>query len=102
MNIYQRLSVVLCAFVFTMNANATTILDFEGPLPGGTLNDGIVNFNLKNVGIALQDSWTVSQNSTLLFGLRLPQFINRLCLSNHLLRHLQHFYPACCYRLPTA
>ena len=49
----------------------TTYIVQVPALPGGTLNDGIVNFNLKNVGIALQDSWTVSQNLTLLFGMRM-------------------------------
>ena len=40
-------------------------------LPGGTLADGIALFHLTNLGVALQDSWTVSPNLTLLFGARI-------------------------------
>ena len=40
-------------------------------LPGGTLADGIATFHLKNYGLALQDSWTVNPNLTLLYGVRL-------------------------------
>ena len=40
-------------------------------LPGGTLADGIARFHVTDIGVALQDSWTVSPNLTLLFGARL-------------------------------
>lgn len=40
-------------------------------LPGGTLADGIALFHLTNLGVALQDSWTVNPNLTLLFGARM-------------------------------
>lgn len=38
---------------------------------GGSLNDGIARFNLKNYGLALQDTWTVSSNLTFMYGVRL-------------------------------
>ena len=36
----------------------------------GSLNDGIAQFHLKNQGVALQDTWTLSPNLTLQFGVR--------------------------------
>jgi len=40
-------------------------------LPGGTLADGIARFHVTNIGFALQDSWAVNPNLTLLLGARL-------------------------------
>ncbi len=37
---------------------------------GGSLNDGIATFNIRNTGFALQDSYTATPNLTLLFGMR--------------------------------
>lgn len=39
-------------------------------LPGGTLSDGISAFHIKNTGFALQDTWSVNSNLTLMFGVR--------------------------------
>lgn len=39
-------------------------------LPGGSLNDGIAQFNLKNYGFAAQDTWSVSPNLSILYGFR--------------------------------
>jgi len=38
---------------------------------GGSLSDGIANFKLMNYGGALQDTWTVNPNLTMMFGLRI-------------------------------
>jgi hypothetical protein len=38
---------------------------------GGSLSDGIASFKLKNYGSAVQDTWTVNPNLTVMFGLRL-------------------------------
>ena len=40
-------------------------------LPGGSLNDGIATFHLKNEGAALQDVYTVSPNLTVQYGVRM-------------------------------
>ena len=42
-------------------------------LPGGTLADGIALFHLTNFGAALQDTWTISPNLTLLYGARIDR-----------------------------
>ena len=39
--------------------------------PGGSLSDGIASFKLKNYGNAIQDTFTVNPNLTLMFGVRL-------------------------------
>lgn len=39
-------------------------------LPGGTLNDGIAQFHVKNVGVALQDTWSANSNLNVLYGVR--------------------------------
>lgn len=41
------------------------------PLAGSTLSDGVATFKLKNYGNAVQDTWTVNPNLTVMFGLRL-------------------------------
>ena len=38
---------------------------------GGSLSDGVSTFTLKNYGLALQDTWTVNKNLSVMFGLRL-------------------------------
>jgi Carboxypeptidase regulatory-like domain/TonB dependent receptor len=38
---------------------------------GGSLDDGIAKFNIRNYGVALQDTWTVNPNLTLMYGVRL-------------------------------
>ncbi len=38
---------------------------------GGSLSDAVSTFNLKNYGLAIQDTYTFSPNLTLMFGLRL-------------------------------
>ena len=42
-------------------------------LPGGSLADGIARFHLTNIGAAMQDTWTVNPNLTLLYGARVDQ-----------------------------
>ena len=38
---------------------------------GGSISDAIATFNLKNYGFAVQDTYTVNPNLTLMFGLRI-------------------------------
>ncbi|MEQ1517147.1 MAG: TonB-dependent receptor [Usitatibacteraceae bacterium] len=38
---------------------------------GGSLADGIASFKLKNYGSAVQDTWTVNPNLTVMYGVRL-------------------------------
>jgi Carboxypeptidase regulatory-like domain len=38
---------------------------------GGSLDDGIARLTLKNTGLAVQDTWTINPNFTLMAGLRL-------------------------------
>lgn len=40
------------------------------PLAGGSLSDAIAQFTLKNAAGAIQDTWQVNRNLTLMFGLR--------------------------------
>ncbi len=39
-------------------------------LAGGSLNDGIARFSMKNYGVAVQDTWAVNSNLNLLYGMR--------------------------------
>jgi hypothetical protein len=41
------------------------------PLPGRTLEDGIAEWQLENLGVFLQDTWTVNDQLTLVLGVRL-------------------------------
>ncbi len=63
---------VEAAVLENFNRGRPTTYTVQVPaLAGGTLSDGISTFNLKNYGVALQDTWTVNPNLTLLFGVRL-------------------------------
>ncbi|HUQ28016.1 MAG TPA: carboxypeptidase regulatory-like domain-containing protein [Usitatibacter sp.] len=43
----------------------------QAPLnPNGSLFDGVAQFHVKNQGFALQDTWTVSKNLTIQYGVR--------------------------------
>lgn len=46
---------------------------------GGSLNDGVATFKLVNQGAAIQDTWSVNPNLTLMYGVRLdvPQMNQR-------------------------
>jgi hypothetical protein len=41
------------------------------PVPGGSLDNAVANFNMKNTGLFLQDTWSASKNLSLMFGARL-------------------------------
>jgi hypothetical protein len=41
------------------------------PVPGGTLDDGIARWKLRNTGLFLQDTWTLSKGFTVTAGVRL-------------------------------
>ncbi|MFC0349327.1 TonB-dependent receptor [Undibacterium danionis] len=41
------------------------------PVAGGTLNDAIAKFTLKNAGAFIQDTWKVNRNLSVMFGVRL-------------------------------
>lgn len=43
------------------------------PLAGKTLDDGVAQWTLNNVGVFVQDTWTVNRNLTLTAGLRLDR-----------------------------
>ena len=47
-----------------------TTYSVQVPLAGGTLSDAIAKFTIKNYGAAVQDTWTVNPNLTVMFGLR--------------------------------
>jgi hypothetical protein len=39
--------------------------------PGGSLNDGVANWKIGNLGAFVQDTWNFNKNLTLMFGLRI-------------------------------
>ncbi|WP_245937071.1 TonB-dependent receptor [Undibacterium pigrum] len=41
------------------------------PVAGGTLDNAVAKFNLKNYGAFLQDTWKVNKNLSVMFGVRL-------------------------------
>ncbi|ALT77957.1 TonB-dependent receptor [Paucibacter sp. KCTC 42545] len=43
------------------------------PLPGKALEDGVAQWKLNNLGLFVQDTWTVNKNLNLTFGLRLDR-----------------------------
>ena len=48
-----------------------TSYQVQVPAPGKSLSDGAATFTLKNLGVFLQDTWSVNANLTLSAGLRL-------------------------------
>ncbi|PJC98893.1 Oar protein [Janthinobacterium sp. BJB1] len=42
----------------------------QAPVAGGSLDDAIARFTLKNIGLFVQDSWNVNKQLTLMAGLR--------------------------------
>ncbi|MBL8523821.1 MAG: carboxypeptidase regulatory-like domain-containing protein [Betaproteobacteria bacterium] len=49
------------------------------PVTGGTLNNAVAQFSLKNYGGFLQDTWTINPNLTVMYGARIdvPEIGNR-------------------------
>ena len=65
----------------TASAHAAAVLEnfskgrpssytLQAAIPGKTLDDAIARFELKNIGLFVQDSWTVNKQLTLMAGLR--------------------------------
>jgi outer membrane receptor protein involved in Fe transport len=43
------------------------------PLAGRTLDDGVAQWQLRNLGVFIQDTWTVNRDLSLMFGVRLDR-----------------------------
>ena len=53
------------------SANTVTAYNLQVPLAGNTLQDGAANWTLNNVGLFLQDTWTVNKQLTVTGGVRI-------------------------------
>ena len=54
----------------SLEAGRPAIYQVQAPQAGLTLNDGVAQWNLRNLGFFLQDTWSVNYNLTLVAGLR--------------------------------
>ena len=53
------------------SANTVTAYNLQVPLAGNTLQDGAAHWTLNNVGLFLQDTWTVNKQLTVTGGVRI-------------------------------
>jgi hypothetical protein len=72
---------MVCSSATSDQVNAAVLENFQRGRPsaytvqiplnsGGSLNDGVATFKIRNQGVAVQDTWTISPNLTIQYGFR--------------------------------